>query len=55
MIPISYILLALIVVFMYGVSIWTSSIENFENENGDTFEDPEEMYDDKYAAIYDLL
>lgn len=55
MIPISYILLALIVFFMYGVTIWMSSIENFENEEGDTLEDPEEMYDDTYASVYDLL
>jgi len=32
-----------------------SSIENFENEEGVTYEDPEQIYDAEYASIYDLL
>ena len=32
-----------------------SSIENFENEDGITYDTPEEMYDDTYASIYNAL
>lgn len=32
-----------------------SSIENFENEDGITYDTPEEMYDDTYASIYTAL
>lgn len=40
---------------MYGVTLWMSSIENFENEQGEVYEDPEEMYDDTYASVYNTL
>ncbi len=32
-----------------------SSIENFENEEGVTFESPEEIYDQLYASVYKFL
>ena len=32
-----------------------SSIENFENEEGVTYESPEEIYDEEYASVYNLL
>ena len=32
-----------------------SSIEHFENEEGDVFDTPEEIYDTEYASIYDML
>ncbi len=55
MVPTAYIFLAVLVFLMYGITIWMSSIENFENEDGDTFQDPEEMYDETYASIYNPL
>jgi ubiquinone/menaquinone biosynthesis C-methylase UbiE len=40
---------------MYGITIWMSGQEGFENEGSQTFENAEEMYNDVYASIYDLL
>lgn len=55
MIPTSYIFLAILLVLFYGLTTWMSSIENFDNESGETYEDSTEIYDDAYAAIYNLL
>jgi ubiquinone/menaquinone biosynthesis C-methylase UbiE len=51
----AYIFLAALVFLMYGLTLWSSSQEGFENEGSVTYEDPEEIYDDIYASIYDLL
>jgi ubiquinone/menaquinone biosynthesis C-methylase UbiE len=51
----AYIFLALLVFLMYGLTLWSSSQEGFENEGSVTYEDAEEIYDDVYASIYDLL
>jgi ubiquinone/menaquinone biosynthesis C-methylase UbiE len=40
---------------MYGITLWISGQEGFENEGSVTYEDPEEIYDDVYASIYDLI
>jgi len=40
---------------MYGITLWMSGQEGFENEGSQTFEDAEEIYNDVYASIYDLL
>lgn len=52
---IAYIFLAVLIFLMYGITLWMSGREGFENEGSVTYEDPEEMYDDVYAGIYDLL
>lgn len=52
---IAYIFLACLVFLMYGITIWMSGQEGFENEGSQTFENAEEMYNDVYASIYDLL
>ena len=52
---VAYIFLAVLVFLMYSITLWCSSIEGFENEHSETFEDPEEIYDDVYASIYDAL
>lgn len=51
----AYMFLALLVFIMYGATLWVSSIENFENEEGITFEDVKDIYDDVYASVYKLL
>jgi len=55
MIPTAYIFLAILVLLMYSITLWMSSIENFENGEGVTYETPEEIYDDTYASIYNAL
>jgi ubiquinone/menaquinone biosynthesis C-methylase UbiE len=45
----------MLIFVMYGITLWVSGQEGFENEGSVTFEDPEEIYDDVYASIYDLL
>lgn len=55
MIPMSYIFLAILLVVMYGMTTWMSSIENFDNDSGITFEDSSDIYDATYASIYNLL
>ena len=52
---IAYIFLAVLIFLMYGITLWMSGQEGFENEGSTTYEDIEEIYDDVYAAIYDLL
>jgi ubiquinone/menaquinone biosynthesis C-methylase UbiE len=52
---VAYIFLAVLVFLMYGITLWHSSSEGFENEQSETFEDPEEIYDDVYASIFDAL
>jgi ubiquinone/menaquinone biosynthesis C-methylase UbiE len=52
---ISYIFLAVLEFLMYGITLWVSGEEGFENEGSQTFEDAEEIYNDVYASIYDLL
>ncbi len=51
----AYIFLAALIFIMYSITLWISSREGFENESSVTYEDPEEIYDDIYASIYDLL
>lgn len=51
---VEYIFLALLVFLLYGMTLWGSSREGFENEGSVTYEDPEEIYDDTYASIYDI-
>ena len=50
-----YIFLAVLVFLMYGITLWVSGQEGFENEGSVTYEDAAEIYDDVYASIYDLL
>ena len=52
---IEYVFLAVLVFLMYGITLWASGQEGFENEGSVTYEDVEEIYDDVYASIYDLL
>ena len=52
---IAYIFLACLVFLMYGITLWMSGQEGFENEGSQTFEDAEEIYNDVYSSIYDLL
>ena len=52
---IAYVFLAVLIFLMYGITLWSSSQEGFENEGSITHEDAVEMYDDLYASIYDLL
>jgi SAM-dependent methyltransferase len=52
---IEYIFLAVLIFLMYGMTLWVSGQEGFENEGSVTHEDFEEIYDDVYAGIYDLL
>ena len=52
---VEYIFLALLVFLMYGFTLWGSSREGFENEGSVTYEDADEIYDETYASIYDLL
>jgi ubiquinone/menaquinone biosynthesis C-methylase UbiE len=52
---IEYIFLALLVFAMYVITLWMSGQEGFENEGSITYEDPEQIYDDIYASIYDLI
>jgi len=51
----AYIFLALLVFLMYSMTLFMSSQEGFENEGSVTYEDPEQIYDDTYASIYDLV
>ena len=51
----AYIFLAVLVFLMYAITLWASSVENFENEEGDTYEGPEEIYNASYASIYNML
>ena len=52
---VAYIFLAILVFLMYSMTLYMSSQEGFENEGSTTFEDPEQIYDDTYASIYDLI
>jgi len=51
----AYVFLALLILLMYSLTIWHSSQEGFENEHSITFEDPEQIFDDVYASIYNDL
>jgi hypothetical protein len=51
----AYIFLALLIVLMYGLTTWYSSIEGFEDGKNVTYHDAAEIYDDEYASIYDFL
>lgn len=51
----AYVFLAILAFLLYSVTIWVSSVEDFENQEGDTFESATEMYDEKYASVYNLL
>jgi len=50
----AYILLAVLVFLMYGVTTWYSSIEGFEDGKTEELHDSE-IYDEMYASIYDSL
>ena len=52
---VAYIFLAVLIFIMYSMNLWYSSIEGFENETSETFEEPESMYDETYASIYNDL
>lgn len=51
----SYIFLAILLLLMYSLSTWYSSIEGFEDGKTIEFHDAAEIYDDTYASIYDSL
>lgn len=51
----AYMLLALLLLLMYSVSTWYTSIEGFEDGKTIQFHDSAEIYDDTYASIYDSL
>jgi SAM-dependent methyltransferase len=51
---IAYIFLAVLVFIMYGVTVWYSSIEGFEDGKSQELHDAD-IYDETYAAIYDSL
>jgi SAM-dependent methyltransferase len=53
--PVEYMIIAFLIFLLYSVTTWMSSIENFENEEGVTYETPEEIYDETYAAVYNML
>lgn len=53
--PTEYMIIVFLVFLLYSVTTWMSSIENFENESGITYESPEEIYDEEYASIYNML
>lgn len=53
--PVEYMIIAFLIFLLYAVTTWMSSIEHFENEEGDVFETSEEIYDAEYAAIYNML
>ena len=48
---IAYIFLAVLVFIMYGITLWISGQEGFENEGSQTFEDASEIYNNVYASI----
>jgi ubiquinone/menaquinone biosynthesis C-methylase UbiE len=48
-------IIAFLIFLLYSVTTWMSSIENFENEEGITYESPSEIYDEVYASIYNML
>jgi ubiquinone/menaquinone biosynthesis C-methylase UbiE len=50
-----YILLALLIFAMYAINSWYTSREGFEDGSSQTLEEPEDIYDDVYAGIYDSL
>lgn len=52
---VAYMFLALLIVLMYALTTWYSSIEGFEDGKSQTFHDAAEIYDDTYASIYDIL
>jgi ubiquinone/menaquinone biosynthesis C-methylase UbiE len=51
---VAYIFLALLILLMYGLTTWYSSIEGFEDGKSVALHDAE-IYDDTYASIYDVL
>lgn len=52
---VAYMFLAMLVFLMYSMTLYMSSQEGFENEGSVTYEDPEQIYDDTYASVYDLI
>ena len=50
----AYIFLAVLVFLMYGLTVWYSSIEGFEDGKTEELHDAE-IYDEMYASIYDSL
>ena len=53
--PKAFMVMAILVVLLYGVVLYGSSVEHFENEDGVTYENIEDIYDATYASIYNLL
>jgi ubiquinone/menaquinone biosynthesis C-methylase UbiE len=53
--PTEYMIIAFLIFLLYSVTTWISSIEHFENEEGITYESPEEIYDAEYASVYNML
>jgi len=51
---VGYILLAVLIFIMYGVSCWCSSVEGFEDGKSTAKHDAD-IYDEEYAEIYDIL
>ena len=51
----AYIFLAVMILCMYIITNWYSSIEHFENGETVTYEDTAHIYDSEYAGIYNLL
>ena len=50
-----YFFLALLIFLMYFVKTSILSKEGFEDGSSQTLEEPEEIYDDTYASIYNEL
>lgn len=53
--PKAFMVMAILVLLLYGVVLYGSSVEHFENEDGVTYENIEDIYDTTYASIYNLL
>jgi len=51
---VAYVLLAVLLLLMYGVSLWGSTVEGFEDGATETKNDAD-IYDETYADIYDML
>jgi len=51
----AYIFLALLILIMYGTSIWSAGTEGFEDQGSIILEDNNGIYDSVYASTYDNL
>jgi len=50
----AYIFLAVLIFLMYGLTVWYTSVEGFEDGKSEELHDSE-IYDEMYASIYDSL